>query len=498
MFDETGSSNSVDVINRGGEAVEVEEDFASLLEKSGDSTERLSRGQKVTVRVVSISGDSVYVDLGGKTEGSIDIGEFVNEEGVPGIKEGDEVDAFFVSVQDGIRRLTTLVNGYSAVTLRAIRDAFEAGLPVNGEVKREVKGGFEVSVGGVRCFCPFSQIDLKGGREGGVYLGRTFPFNVLEYEENGRNIIISRRARLEQEKQARIEELKKTLSEGQEITASVSSIQNFGVFVDLGGIDGLIPASEISWDRAERPGDVLTPGQKVTARIISLDWERNRLTLSLKAMQQDPWADVSDRYTPDSRINGTIVRLAPFGAFVRLAPGVEGLAHISNLGAGRRINHPKEVVEVGQAVEVYVLSVDAANRKISLSLQPKPKPEKVVLPEVGELVDGVVEKVMPFGIFIKTTSGVKGLIPNAESGTQPGADHKGMFPPGTAMQAIVTEVDAANNRIRASRKAVSEKESRREYDQYVDSVREATGSNSGLGSLGDILKAKIEEKRLLG
>ncbi|MEJ2683162.1 MAG: S1 RNA-binding domain-containing protein [Candidatus Sulfobium sp.] len=498
MSDETERDNSVDVISRGGDAVEVEEDFAALLEKSGDSSERLSRGQKVTARVVSISGDFVYVDLGGKTEGSIDIGEFVNEEGVLAVKEGDEVDAFFVSVQDGIRRLTTMVNGYSAVTLKAISDAFEAGVPVNGEVKREVKGGFEVSVGGVRCFCPFSQIDLKGGREGGVYLGRSFPFNVLEYEENGRNIIVSRRARLEEERRAKIEELRETLTDGQEITGPVVSIQNFGAFVDLGGIAGLIPASEISWDRAERPGDVLAVGQNVTVRIISLDWEKNRLTLSLKAMQQDPWADVSEKYVPDSRTEGTIVRLAPFGAFVRLAPGVEGLVHISNLGAGRRINHPREVVEAGQAVEVYVLSVDAQNRKISLSLQPKPKPEKVVLPEVGELVEGVVEKVMPFGIFIKTSKGVNGLIPNSEAGTQPGADHKGMFPAGAAVRTIVTEVDAANKRIRASLKAVTEKQARREYEQYVDSVKEAAGSNGGLGNLGEILKAKIEEKRLQG
>ena len=498
MFDETESNNSVDVIGREVDSVDAEEDFASLLEKSGDSSERLARGQKVTAKVVSISGDLVYVDLGGKTEGSIDVGEFVNEEGVVGVKEGDEVEAFFVTVQDGIRRLTTLVNGYSAVTLKAISDAFEAGVPVNGEVKREVKGGFEVSVGGVRCFCPFSQIDLKGGREGGVYLGRTFRFTILEYEENGKNIIVSRRACLEKERQERIEKLKETLTEGQEITASVSSIQKFGAFVDLGGIDGLIPASEISWDRAERPGDVLAVGQNVTARIISLDWEKNRLTLSLKALQQDPWADVSQKYLPDSRINGTIVRLAPFGAFVKLVPGVEGLIHISNLGAGRRINHPKEVVEAGQEVEVYVLSVDAENRKISLSLQPRPKPEKVVLPEVGELVDGVVEKVMPFGIFIKTSNGVKGLIPNAESGTQPGADHKTMFPAGSQIQSIVTEVDVANKRIRTSRKAVAEKEARREYDQYVDSAREASGSTSGLGNLGELLKAKMEEKRLHG
>ena len=163
--------------------------------------ERLHPGQKVRAKVVSVSGDLVYIDLGGKSEGAIDLAEFLDEEGVTGVREGDEIEAFFVTVQDGIMKLTTLVGGYSVVTLNGIRDAYEAGVPVNGEVKREIKGGFEVSVGGVRCFCPFSHIDLKGRRESGGYLGRTFPFKVLEYGEEGKKIVLSRRVLLEQEKE---------------------------------------------------------------------------------------------------------------------------------------------------------------------------------------------------------------------------------------------------------------------------------------------------------
>jgi small subunit ribosomal protein S1 len=241
----------------------------------------------VKSRVVSISGDLVYIDLGGKSEGVIDLGEFIEKDGSVRIHEGEEIEAFFLSVHDGIRKLTTLINGYSAVELRSILSAYEAGLPVNGEVKREVKGGFEVQVGGVRCFCPYSQIDMRGGREGGIYLGQTFPFKVLEYEEEGRNIILSRRVLLEQEKQASIERLKETLKEGSEITGRVRSLQKFGAFVDIGGMEGLVPVSEMSWTRIERPEDMLSLGQEVTAKIISLDWDTNRLTLSIKALQPD-------------------------------------------------------------------------------------------------------------------------------------------------------------------------------------------------------------------
>jgi len=474
------------------------ESFAKLLEKNGTQSARLAPGQKVKARVVSISGDLVYIDIGGKSEGVIDLEEFREKDGSVRIEEGEEVEAFFLSVQNGIRKLTTLVNGYSAVELTSIQSAYEAGLPVNGEVKREVKGGFEVLVGGVRCFCPHSQIDMKGGREGGIYLGQTFPFKVLEYEEEGRNIILSRRVLIEKEKQASIDRLKESLKVGAEILGRVSSLQKFGAFVDVGGMEGLVPMSEISWTRVEKLEDMLALGQEVTVKIISLDWDNNRLTLSMKALQPDPWSLAAEKYPVDGRVNGTIVRLAPFGAFVSLEPGIDGLVHISNLGAGRRINHPREVVEVGQRVEVYILSVDAENRKISLSMQPKVEPKKIVLPEVGELIEGVVDRVMPYGIFLKMSGGLNGLIPNTEMGTPAGTDHKHMFPSGTEMQVVVVEVDAASNKVRLSRKAVMEKAAKEEYDQYRTSVTQAEGQSAGLGSLGDILKAKLQEKNLNG
>ena len=476
---------------------EQEENFAAMLDQCSIG-ERLYPGQKVRAKVVSVSGELVYIDLGGKSEGAVDLAEFINKEGITTVCEGDEIEAFFVTVQDGLMILTTLVGGYSAITLNGISDACEAGVPVNGEVKKEIKGGFEVSVGGVRCFCPFSHIDVKGGREGSVYLGRTFPFKVLEYGEEGKKIVLSRRVLLEQEKEAKVEKLKENLTVGMDVTAEVKSIQKFGVFVDMGGIDALIPVSEISWDRSVNTGDVLSIGQNITARIISLDWEKNRLALSLKAMQPDPWASAAEKYPVDSRVSGSIVRLLSFGAFVRLEPGIEGLIHISNLGAGRRINHPREVVEAGQWVDVYVLSVDQQNRKISLSMQSKVEPAKIILPAVGDILDGTVEKVMPYGIFLKMNDCLTGLIPNQEMGTPSGTDHRRMFPPGTAMQVAVIDVDAANNKVRLSRKAVIEKAAQDEFKQYSESVKNSAESSGGLGSLGDILKAKLKEKETLG
>jgi small subunit ribosomal protein S1 len=479
-----------------GEPVETaeQESFATMLEKSGDLSGRLDPGQKVKAKVITISGDLVYIDLGGKSEGVIDLSEFKTEDGATKVHPGDEIEAFFVHIQDGVRKLTTLMHGYSALQLNAMYNAYEAGIPVRGEVKREVKGGFEIAAGGVRCFCPFSQIDLKGGREGGVYLGQTFPFKILEYKDEGRNVILSRRALLEEEQRARIERLKETLSVGMEVAGTVRSIQNFGAFVDLGGADALIPVSEIAWGRTEKTGDVLSIGQEVKAKILSLDWHKNRLTLSLRAMQPDPWAMVAEKYPIDSKVSGTIVRLAPFGAFVSLEPGVDGLIHISNLGAGRRINHPKEVVEVGQWVEAYVLGTDAQQRKISLSVQPRPKPEKLVLPSEGELIDGVVEKVMPFGIFLKLHGSMTGLIPNSEMGTPRGTDHSRMFPEGTAMRVVVVEVDAEKGKVSLSRKGVMQREEEEEFNRYRDSVNKE-GRSSPLGSFGEILKAKLEEKK---
>ena len=480
--------------NAEDETSSMEENFSVLLAKQSNMPVRLEPGQKVKAVIISISGDFVYVDLGGKSEAVIDLAEFKNPDGTYAVKDGDEVEAFFLHVRDGSKRLTTRLKGYSTLDLAGIRDAHEADLPVQGKVKSVLKGGYEVTVGGVRCFCPFSQMDLKRGEAPETYVGQVFSFKVAEFEEDGKNIVLSRRAILEEERDAQAEQFKATLTVGAELTGTVRSILSFGVFVDLGGVDGLIPLSEMGWDRSEKPGNIFTIGQQVNVKVIGIDWEKNRLTLSLKALQNDPWVDVASKYQVDQQVKGTIVRLTAFGAFVNLEPGVDGLIHISNLGAGRRIKHPKEVVEVGQSVEPYVIAVDEATRKISLSIELQSK-QKPVLPEVGDTVEGTVDQVMPYGIFLKLDSTLSGLIPNSEMGTPRGTNHSRMFPPGTKMQVVVIGSDKERQKISLSRTAVAGKAEGDEYSRYRSSQQSEEGGQGGLGSFGELLQKHLQDKK---
>jgi small subunit ribosomal protein S1 len=473
-----------------------QESFAELLAKSSSRKARLSPGQRVKAKIVGISAETVYIDVGGKSEGIVDASEFKDENGVVTVKEGDTIDAAFVSVVDGAMKMTTLMHGYSSVKLSKIRQAAENNTHITGEVRREIKGGFEVLIDGIRCFCPFSQIDLKKGREGGIYVGNSFEFRVLEFKENGRTIVLSRRAVLQEEKTAAVNKLKETLAVGMDLSGQVSSLQKFGAFVDIGGFEGLIPSSELSWAKADRPEKLLAVGQDVTARLIAIDWDKNRLTLSLKAMQPDPWEKIEERYAAGNKVQGTIVRLTNFGAFVNLEPGIDGLIHISNLGAGRRINHPKEVVEVGSQIEAYVLSVDQQANKISLSVEPRAVPKKISYPAADTIIDGVVEKVLPFGVFVKISEDLTGLVPNSEMGTPRGTDHTKSFAQGSPMKVLVIDVDTEHGKVTLSRKGIIHKEEEAELKFYRETEAKETKSENGLSNFGELLKAKLEEKGL--
>ena len=384
----------------GGEAPLPEEDFGAMFEKDNKMPVRLKPGQKIKATVISISKEMVYVDLDEKSEGVIDLAEFKGTDGTCAVQEGDVVEAYFLHVRDGAKRLTTLRHGYSTLDMAEIRDAHQANLPVSGKVKAAMKGGFEVMVGGVRCFCPFSQIDLRRDKDSETYVGQTFPFKVVEFEEESQNVVLSRRVLFEEERRAQADRIKETLVVGADLTGTVRSLANFGAFIDIGGVDGLIPMSEMAWDRTEKAENILSPGQEVKVRVIGLDWEKGRLTLSLKALQSDPWESVVAAYRPGGRVKGPVVRLTTFGAFVNLAPGIDGLIHISNLGAGKRINHPKDVVEVGQVVEPYIIAVDPAKRKISLSLETPSEEEESYVPESGATVEGTSGGFGSFGELI--------------------------------------------------------------------------------------------------
>ncbi len=296
---------------------------------------------------------------------------------------------------------------------------------------------------------------------------------------------------LEEEQEIQKKKFKESLQAGMDMTGKVRSIQKFGVFVDIGGIDGLIPLSELSWSKGDKPSDLFTVGDEVTVKILDIDWERDRVTLSVKAIQPDPFLSAPEKYPVESMVHGTVVRLESFGAFVNLEPGIDGLIPISKLGAGRRVNHPKEVLEVGQIVEAQVLDVNPEKRRISLSIEKKVPQQDIILPSVGNLVDGTVERVLTSGVLLRIGEGLTGFIPNSEMGTLKGSNHSRMFPQGTAMQAVVIEVDKDRNRVTLSRSQVDNKVERDTYTQYRDKTHEEEKSTGGLGSLGELLKAKF-------
>jgi small subunit ribosomal protein S1 len=344
-----------------------EENFAELLEQSmAKRGGRLSPGQMVEAMIVKITPEWIFLDLGGKGEGYLDRKELVNADGTLTVKESDTVRAYFLSSDNNEMRFTTKI-GTGSAGHQQIEDAWKNQIPVEGVLVKEVKGGFEVKIAGsVRAFCPFSQTGIRREENQADYIGKTLSFKIIEYTE--RNIVLSRRAILDEERQEKKQELKSTLKEGMKVKGTVTSLQKFGAFVNIGSMEGLLPISEIAWNRTEKVSDILSVGQEVEVIVKSIDWDRDRLSFSLKDALPDPWERVAETYAVGSFHTGTVSHLAPFGAFVTLGAGVDGLIHISRLGAGKRINHPKEVVKEGQTVEVQIEAVDREKKKLSLAL----------------------------------------------------------------------------------------------------------------------------------
>jgi small subunit ribosomal protein S1 len=354
--------------NARDDEIREEESFEALLNESGAEPARLEPGQKVSATVVKIAADWIFIELGRKGEGVLDRKEFVDAQGHLTVKEGEALTAYFLGTENNELRFTTKIGG-GAAGLSQLEDAWRAGIPVEGCVEREIKGGYEVRIGGtVRAFCPFSQIDLPKSRPDEGYGKKHLPFRITMFSERGRNIVLSRRVLLEEQAMAERQAQRASLREGMTVKGTVTSIREFGAFVDAGGIEGLIPVSEIGWGRTEDIRDVLAVGQELEVAITRLDWVKDRFTFSLKAMLADPWETAAERFPEGSVHVGKVARIANFGAFVTLGPGVDGLLHISKLGGAKRLKHPGESLQVGQAVEVRVENVDIPGRRLSLAL----------------------------------------------------------------------------------------------------------------------------------
>lgn len=356
--------------NETKDEIEVEEEsFADLFERSQKDAGRLEPGSKVEATVLKITKDWVFLDTGRKGEGVLDIKELTDAEGNVSVKVGDLVTAWFISSRNNEMRFTTKVGAGSHGAGNAqLEEAYASGIPVQGTIEKEVKGGFEVKVAGSRAFCPFSQVALRRVEDTASLIGKQMSFKITEYGEKGRNIVVSHRALLEEELQQQKDALKETLKVGDRVQGTVTSLRDFGAFVSIGAVEGLLPVSEVAHSRVNHVSEILTVGQEVEVVVKGIDWEKGRISFSLKDTLADPWDEVASAFPEGSYQTGKVARLTPFGAFVTLGSGVDGLIHISKLGAGKRIQHPREVISEGQEVEVKVEGIDRDQRRISLSL----------------------------------------------------------------------------------------------------------------------------------
>lgn len=450
-------------------------------------------GDLVVGKVVKITGSIAFVDYGARSEGYIELSELRDEQGELTVTEGDQVEAEIVDTRGGVR--LSCKRAQTAKVLEELEQAYKTGAPVEGKVVGVNKGGFEVRVRGVRAFCPNSQFAERFVREPIRQVGRSFQFRITEFVDDGKSLVVSRRAILEEQKEKAREDLGDRVRVGDVRQGKVTRLADFGAFVDIGeGIEGLIHVSEISHEHVKHPKEKLSEGDAIEVKVIRVDPARGRLALSMKALAEDPKKSFFDDIEKGQKLTGTVARLTDFGAFVNIAPGVDGLLHISGISAERRIEHPQEVLSVGDEIEVVVEKVEKDRERVGLvtpEVHEARKPVDIPVKR-GDTVKGPVTKVERFGVFVQIAPKVDGLVPNAEMDTDRGADHFKMFPPGTEIEALVTDVDRKRGRIRLSRKKLKEVAEQKALKQFRDKQQAEQGNS--MGTFGDLLRDFLDKE----
>jgi small subunit ribosomal protein S1 len=443
--------------DRPGRTAGAEEDFASLFEQSLKTP---LHGDVVTGRVVSIGRDAVTVDIGYKCEGAIPLHEFLDHDGHCTVALGEDVDVFFEGTdqESGAVHLSRQ-KALQLVVWRDVERAFNDQGTVEGTIVGKVKGGLKVDIG-VAAFLPGSHADIRPARNLDRYIGQRGRFAVLKFNRSRGNVVVSRRAVLERERNQLKEETLRVLEEGVILEGVVKNITDYGAFVDLGGIDGLLHVTDMSWTRVGHPSDVVGVGDHVKVVVLRYDPERERVSLGMKQIMPDPWSSVVERYPVDTRVRGKVVNLTDYGAFIELEPGLEGLIHVSEMSWTRRVAHPSKVLEVGQEVEVQVLGIDAANRRVSLGLkQVEPNPWETVRINhpIGSHIRGTVKSITDFGLFVELEEGIDGLVHVSDLHWTKRVKHPSeLYNKGDEVEAVVLGIDVNNERISLGIKQLAE------------------------------------------
>lgn len=463
------------------------ESMESVMDLYEESFKRFAEGEVVTGRIISIDKDHVLVDIGYKSEGQIRIQEFKNEDGEVSAKLGDSVEVMVEWWDDEEERV--VLSKEKAANIKiwdAIKKSYDEDGTVKGVISNRVKGGFSVDIG-VQAFLPGSQADLRPIRNLDELVGKTFDFKILKYNRKRSNIVLSRRAILETERETKRSATLASLHEGQVIEGIVKNITDYGVFIDLGGVDGLLHITDISWGRVKHPSELFAVGDAITVKVLNFDLEKERVSLGMKQLTVDPWSIAAEKYPVGSRVSGTVVSLTDYGAFIELEEGIEGLIHVSEMSWTRKIRHPSKVVSVAEEVEAIVLDIKPESRRISLGMkQVAPNPWDVIAEKypVGTTIEGKIKNITDFGLFIGIDEGIDGLVHISDMSWIKRIKHPSeLYKKGDVIQAIVLDIEKESERFSLGIKQLQEDPWKTVAERY-EVGKEITGTITNLTDFG--------------
>ena len=433
-------------LRSGGQKSE-QDSFASMFEASIQAGGFVKEGEIISGTVVAVQRDEVVIDIGGKSEGIIALSEFLDAQGQVSVKAGDKIDVFIESREndDGLVTLSKekadKMKVWDEISAACERDEL-----IEGTISQRVKGGLSVTIrGGVKAFLPGSQVDLRPIRNLDKLIGQTYQFMVIKFNKKRGNIVLSRRVLLEKERDEIKTKTLETLEEGKVVKGVIKNITEYGAFVDLGGIDGLLHITDMSWGRVTHPNELFKVGDEVTVRVLKYNAETERVSLGLKQTQEDPWTHAEEAFPPGKRVSGKVMSITDYGAFVELEPGVEGLIHVSEMSWTKKVKHPSKVLEIGQEVECQVLEVDAKSKRISLGLkQLEPDPWSIFVEKYhpGDKIGGKVRSITDYGVFIGIEEGVDGMVHKSDlSWTAKVNNPADLFHKGDDVEAIILSIN---------------------------------------------------------
>lgn len=466
---------------------EVTEDFAQMLADHESRNSNVEMGQKIKGKIIEINGDDVFLDIGLKQDGIMDHKDILNVKGEEFVGSGDEIEGYVTRISPQGIRISRSISGAG---MAALEEALESGAPVDGKIISPCKGGYHVEILGKTAFCPGSQMEYLA--EGEDPTGRHLPFLVTRIENRGRNIVVSHRSLKERERKENLDKLLSSINIGDIVEGTISRLAPFGAFIELEpGVEGMAHISELSWSHPANPQEVISVGDKVKAKILEIGEDakkRLRISLSIKQALEDPWLEAEKKYIPGDVVVGTVRRLAPFGAFIELVPGIEGLVHLSEMSWEKRINKADELLSPGDKVQVKIKDVDSGQRRISLSLkevQGDPWQEVEEKLVNGSVVEAKVESRSIHGIFVNLMPGITGLLPSSSLKNSPEARELAKLEPGDSIKVVIQKIDPVAKRISLS----AYDESHQEVESPKNWREHAKGSESGSQNLGIMAQA---------